>query len=216
MFALMKCAVDFFLACQESKREDRDVCCVSPKQCQKTLSWLARIAILPHLQALINMPLIKASVSDDCAKERKEALPLPLYVVTQWEQYVISDECNDAFCTLLGGFLLAVHASLRFGDFQRIKWHSVALSWASLRGACWARKTMAIGQPYAILAFQDAVTQLGSHNSTHGGCGARLHAALHSDTLSESCLGSPCPMRKHSQTSGGQSECRGSQAKSPP
>ena len=44
----MECTVDFFLACQESRKQDRDVCRVSPKQCQKALSWLARIAILPH------------------------------------------------------------------------------------------------------------------------------------------------------------------------
>ena len=141
------------MACQESKGQDRDVCRVSPKQYQKALSWLLRIAILPHLQALIKTPLIKAIVTDSCPKERKEALPLPLYVVTQWEAYLCSDECSDAFCILLGGLLPAVHASLRFGDLQRIRWDSIALSWTSLRGTCWATKTTSVGQPFAVLPF---------------------------------------------------------------
>ena len=103
MFTWNACSVDF-LACPESRRRDRDVCRVSPKQCQKALSWLARIAILPHLQALINAPLVKAIVSDDdCPRERKEALPLPLYIVTQWEPYICNGERNDAFCIMLGG-----------------------------------------------------------------------------------------------------------------
>ena len=139
----LECTVDFFLACQQSKLQDRDACRISSKQCQKALSWLSRVAIRPHLQALVCTPLIKAIVMDDCPKQRKEALPLPLYVVTQWEAF-----CNDAFCIVLGGFLLAVHASLRFGDLQHIRWSSIALSWTSLS--------------------QSTVTQLGSYNCTDG------------------------------------------------
>ena len=107
-----------------------------------------------HIAPLINTPLIKAIVSDSSPKERKEALPLPLYVVTQWEKHLCSDDCNDAFRILLGGFLLEAHASLRFGigDLQRIKWDSIALSWTSFRGTCYATKTT-VGQPFAILPF---------------------------------------------------------------
>ena len=47
---------------------------------------------------------------------------------------------------LLGG-LLAAHASLRFGDFQRISLGSLSLSATPLRGICWAIKTSSNANP---------------------------------------------------------------------
>ena len=138
----------------EQISRSRRVSYISPKQCQKSLAWWARIAITPQFQSFVCTPLVKAIVMDECPKERKEALPLPLYVVAMWEQCMRSTDCNDAFCVLLRGYLLAIHASFRFGDLQRIRWDSIALSWTSLRGTCWATKTTLVGQPFTIKPFR--------------------------------------------------------------
>ena len=64
-------AVDFFLACQQSKMQDRDTCPTSPKQYQKALSWLAKVAIIPHLHQLVAPPRIKGIIAGETPKERK-------------------------------------------------------------------------------------------------------------------------------------------------
>ena len=93
-------------------------------------SWPSRTAIL---QALINTPLIKAIVTDDCAKREKKPCPC---LCTWWHSgrhtsAAMNAMTHFAFC--FGGFLLAVHASLRFGDLQRSRCDSITLlSWTSL------------------------------------------------------------------------------------
>ena len=49
-----------------------------------------------------------------------------------------------------GGLLLAAHASLRFGDLQRIQVTRLCLTSSALRGLCWATKTTRQGQPFAV------------------------------------------------------------------
>ena len=51
---------------------------------------------------------------------------------------------------LLGAFLLAYHACLRFGDLQKIRLSSLSLTAQSLRGICWSTKTSRTGQPFAV------------------------------------------------------------------
>ena len=114
------------------------------------LSWLSRIAELPCLRDLLGRPLIAAFRVDEEPRDRKEALPLPLAALCAWERAIADPACPTQLALLLGGLLLAAHASLRFGDLQRISLDSLSLTASSLRGICWATKTSKSGQPFAV------------------------------------------------------------------
>ena len=76
-------------------------------------------------------------------------MPLPLAVIVAWEMKIREPTCPPALALLLGGFLLASHCSLRFGDLQRICVSSLTISSDALRGCCWTTKTSNTGQPFA-------------------------------------------------------------------
>ena len=141
---------DYLQACAESHKQDRTSCKLAPKQALKALSWLARIAELPCLKDLLARPLIAAFRTDSDFKDRKEALPLPLAALCAWERALSDTSCPTQLALLLGGLLLAAHASLRFGDLQRISLDSLSLTASALRGICWATKTSSSGQPFAV------------------------------------------------------------------
>ena len=84
------------------------------------------------------------------AVDRREAIPIPLAVIASWERCVCHDSAPDALRLFLGGLLLAAHASLRFGDLQRIEVTRLCLTSSALRGLCWATKTTRQGQPFAV------------------------------------------------------------------
>ena len=140
---------DFLHACENSLEEDREVCKIGPRPILKALSWLSRIAEVPALQSILQASLIRAFLTQPTA-DRREALPLPMAVVVQWEQYICSPHCPQDLCLFLGGLLLALHGGLRFGDLQRIRLQSLSLTSNSLRGVCWQTKTTKRGQPFAV------------------------------------------------------------------
>ena len=144
---------DFLETARLGDEEDREVCRTSPKQTLKALTWLASYAQIPVLQALLGNKLIAAFRSDVAPRDRKEALPLPLAAVAAWEVLVCLKSTAPQLRLLLGAFLLAFWASLRFGDMQRIRLSSLSLSACSLRGICYATKTTNRGQPFAVNPF---------------------------------------------------------------
>ena len=58
----------------------------------KALSWLGRHAEVPALQPLLQASLIRAFLTQPTT-DRKEALPLPMAVVVEWERYICSPHC---------------------------------------------------------------------------------------------------------------------------
>ena len=70
--------------------------------------------------------------------------------VVAWEEIVCSPASGTQLVLLLGAFLLAYHACLRFGDLQRVRLSSLSLTAQSLRGICWSTKTSRTGQPFAV------------------------------------------------------------------
>ena len=131
---------DFLHACENSLEEDREVCKIGPRPILKALSWLSRIAEVPALQPIMQASLIRAFLTQPTT-DRKEALPLPMAVVVEWEKYICSPHCPQDLRLFLGGLLLALHGGLRFGDLQRIRLNSLSLTSTSLRGVCWQTKT---------------------------------------------------------------------------
>ena len=140
---------DFLHACENSLEEDRDVCKIGPRPILKALSWLGRHAEVSALQPLLQASLIRAFLTQP-SSDRKEALPLPMAVVVEWEKYICSPHCPQDLRLFLGGLLLALHGGLRFGDLQRIRFNSLSLTSHSLRGVCWQTKTTKRGQPFAV------------------------------------------------------------------
>ena len=140
---------DFLHACENSLEEDREVCKIGPRPILKALSWLSRIAEVPALQPLMQASLIRAFLTQPTT-DRKEALPLPMAVVVEWEKYICSPHCPQDLRLFLGGLLLALHGGLRFSDLQRVRLNSLSLTSNSLRGVCWQTKTTKRGQPFAV------------------------------------------------------------------
>ena len=140
---------DFLHACENSLEEDREVCKIGPRPILKALSWLGRNADVSALQPLLQASLMKAFLTQPTA-DRKEALPLPMAVVVEWEEYLCSPHCPQDLRLFLGGLLLALHGGLRFGDLQRIRLNSLSLTSTSLRGVCWQTKTTKRGQIFAV------------------------------------------------------------------
>ena len=120
-----------------------------PRPILKALAWLSRNADVSALQPLLQASLVRAFITQPTA-DRKEALPLPLAVVVEWEKYICSPHCPQDRRLFLGGLLLALHGGLRFGDLQRIRLNSLSLTSTSLRGVCWQTKTTKRGQPFAV------------------------------------------------------------------
>ena len=118
----------------------------------RALSWLARTARMEALLNMVSNAIIQAFGWSGSLQptDRKEALPLPMACVVAWEELVCNPASGTQLVLLLGAFLLAYHACLRFGDLQRIRLSSLSLTAQSLRGICWSTKTSCTGQPFAV------------------------------------------------------------------
>ena len=142
--------LDYLWACQDSQSEDRHASRCTPANALKALSWFHKKAQIESLRlACLNL-LALAFTKPDGPSDRNEAIPLPLAIVVAWEEKLREPSCPPALALLLGGFLLAVHSSLRFGDLQRICTSSLSIASDSLRGSCWTTKTSLTGQPFAV------------------------------------------------------------------
>ena len=120
---------DYLQACSESNLQDRPSCKLAPKQ---ALSSLSRIAEMPCLKDLLARPLIAAFRVDGHFQDRKAALPLPLAALCAWERGICETACDRQLALLLGGLLLAAHASLRFGDLDRRRFGTTTICWKVL------------------------------------------------------------------------------------
>ena len=144
---------DFLLACQSGLDEDRSANHADPKAMLKAISWLQKCAQLSVLQTVIHNPLIQSFHTTSKPSDRREAVAIPLAVLVAWEIRVCSPSCPESLRLFLERMLLAAHASLRFGDLQRIVMEDLSLASNRLRGSCWATKTSSTGQPFAITLF---------------------------------------------------------------
>ena len=166
---------DYLEAAFASLAQDRDVCQISPKTTLKALSWLSRMAQVQHLLELLSNPLISTYRIDIKPRDRKEALPIPMACIVSWERLVCKSSTGTQMVLLLGAFLLAYHACLRFGDLQRIRLSSLSLTTQALRGICWTTKTSRSGQPFAV-----TLTGISGRGPSTSWCLAyltRLHAS---------------------------------------
>ena len=183
---------DYMLATQRSATQDRAVHRTSPLTALKALRWLSRIAEWQDLGTALNAPVVSSYAHATISKDRRESYPIPLAVIVGFERAVCDPATSDTIALLLGAILLCTHASLRFGDAQRIAWHSLQLSPTALHGTCYRTKTSVSGQPLRgslarrsrprsqdflgiALARSSGTAIHGTTNRTFGRSTARLH-----------------------------------------
>ena len=86
------------------------------------------------------------------SKDRREAPPLPLWVIFHWEGRILQGASTPYEVMMLGAFLLITWAGLRFADAQRLSVDSLVFNFQELRGLVWRSKTMAAGHPFGAQA----------------------------------------------------------------
>ena len=129
--------MDYLWACQDSQLEDRHAFRCNPANALKALSWFHKKAQIESLRHVCLNPLALAFTKPNGPSDRNEAIPIPLAIIVAWEERLQEPLCPPALALVLGGFLLAVNSSLRFGDMQRICTSSLSIASDSLRGSCW-------------------------------------------------------------------------------
>ncbi|CAE7778914.1 unnamed protein product [Symbiodinium sp. CCMP2592] len=142
--------LDFLALARASHSQDLEIHRISAASSIKALRWFVRQTQWSCLSNALESPIIRAYSLKGTAKDRREALPIPWALIAAWEQRICDPNAPVTTVVVLGAALLAIHASLRFGDLQRIDFSSLSLSTSALHGTCWATKTTAQGQPFAV------------------------------------------------------------------
>ena len=116
----------------------------------KALRWMTKTAGITALESVAYGTVISSFLKSKIPRERKEAFPLSLFVVLQWERRILQSNCPTRDVILLGGFLACIFAGLRFSDLQRVSWKSIVFDYKTVRGTCWRTKTSSSGQPFGF------------------------------------------------------------------
>ena len=82
--------------------------------------------------------------------DRKESLPLPLFIIARWERRVLQSQASTKEIIILGGLLLLCWSGLRFSDAQRSQLSTWQLDQTSLRGLTWRAKTCNTSTPFGV------------------------------------------------------------------
>ena len=141
--------VDFLHAASASKQEDRAVHRTLPNTSIKALRWLAKHLQWQALSACMQNALVTSYSKQVESYDKKEAVPLPLALTVAWELAICMQSTPLTTKLVLGAALLCTHASIRFGDAQRVKWGSIQLSTQGMHAVAYAAKTTKRGQPFA-------------------------------------------------------------------
>eukprot|EP00435_Cladocopium_sp_Y103_P033279 s1740_g8.t1 len=127
----------------------------------KALRWLYRVAGVSTLQ-VVHSAMIQSFLIQKIPRDRKEAPPLPLWLLVQWERRILMSSCSIPEIVLLGSFLLMAWASLRFSDAQRVEMAKMVLTASELRGVIWRSKTTTLGMPFG--AINSGLLSKGAHS----------------------------------------------------
>ena len=115
----------------------------------KALRWAAKAfhLRLPDLYGGLLLGVESRVLSD-----RKEALPLPIFILAAWERFLLSEEGETGFRLFIGGLLVAANASLRFSDCQHVLWSSVQAGRDCLRAISYRTKSSRRGMPFGLVS----------------------------------------------------------------
>ncbi|CAE7283108.1 unnamed protein product, partial [Symbiodinium microadriaticum] len=115
----------------------------------KALRWAAKAfhLRLPDLYGGLLLGVESRVLSD-----RKEALPLPIFILAAWERFLLSEEGETGFRLFIGGLLVAANASLRFSDCQHVLWSSLQAGRDCLRAISYRTKSSRRGMPFGLVS----------------------------------------------------------------
>ena len=117
----------------------------------KALRWFRKIASVACLE-IVYSPLADSFLKVRLTSDKREAPPLPLWILFQWERRVLYSQSSTFEVIMLGSFLFIAWASLRFSDAQRLNVESLVLTDSELRGMVWTSKSRANGHPFGIVS----------------------------------------------------------------
>ena len=115
----------------------------------KALRWACKQLDIQCFQHAFSS-LVSSFEKQKIPYDRKEALPLPLFTIVQWERRVLSSASSIQEVVIIGGLLLLAWSGLRFSDLQRSYLDSWRIDDISLRGLCWRSKTCDQSTPFGI------------------------------------------------------------------
>ena len=115
----------------------------------KALRWFRKIAGVSCLDIVFS-PLADSFLKVRLTTDKKEAPPLPLWILFHWEKRVLFSQSSTYEEIMLGAFLFMTWSSLRFSDVQRLNIESLVLTDVELRGMVWRSKTRSNGHPFGI------------------------------------------------------------------
>ena len=127
----------------------------------KAIRWGWKHLQLSCFQACFS-PIIASFTKIQVIADRKEALPLPLLVLIQWERRILQSGCTVAEVLTLGTYLFMAFSGMRFGDIQRVMMHKLQYDDFSVRGLSWKTKTCSSGVPFGTLC--SGFLSRGSHS----------------------------------------------------
>ena len=120
-----------------------------PKTSIKAMRWCHRQLQISLFQEVFN-PLISSFDKQKFPTDRRESLPMPLYVVMRWERRILQSYSTIQEIVILGGLLCLLWSGLRFGDIQRSHLATWQLDGSALRGLTWRSKTSNSATPFGI------------------------------------------------------------------
>ena len=115
----------------------------------KALRWFRKIAGVSCLDIVFS-PLADSFLKVRLTTDKKEAPPLPLWILFHWEKRILFSQSSTYEVIMLGAFLFMTWSSLRFSDVQRLNIESLVLTDVELRGMVWRSKTRSNGHPFGI------------------------------------------------------------------
>ena len=117
----------------------------------KSLRWLAKHLQWPALQSCVRNSLVASYCKQIAAydKIKKQAVPIPAALIACCERMVCNPQAPLTTKLILGAALVCIHASIRFGDAQRLQGGSIQLSASGMHATAFATKTTKSGQPFA-------------------------------------------------------------------
>ena len=142
---------DVLTVMQLSKSCDTDKDVTSGNFTIKALRWWHKVAGIQNLQVCFS-PLVDSFLKTKLSKDKREAPPLPLWVLFHWERRILQSTATNYEILMLGAFLLITWSGLRFADAQRMNVDSLVFNFEELRGMVWRSKTMAAGHPFGVQA----------------------------------------------------------------
>ena len=139
--------VDCLAVMSQSRASSSDA--ISGNFTLKALRWFRKIAGVSCLEIVFS-PLADSFLKVRLTTDKKEAPPLPLWILFHWEKRILFSQSTTFEIIMLGAFLFMTWSSLRFSDVQRMNIESLVLSDMELRGMVWRSKTRPNGHPFGI------------------------------------------------------------------